>query len=590
MRPVHLSLLSLLALVVFGASCSPSPLSHEGFTPAGDAGSTDAAGGAGAPLHMKLTWMQAPQSEILQCHYLKVPNDVAVEIGEINVQFPAGSHHVHTYHSIDPSTANVPDHVEDCEAVDWTVWGLTVGVQTTSIDWKLPKGVTVPMVPHEQLMVQVHWLNTTDQPINREIDITFSPAAYSDQHLGVVFGVARDVYMYPMQTKKVGNWAPIPSGVNITAMMGHYHDRGTHYQVDLRKQGESSGQLIYQAATDQTFQFQIYDTPPVTQPGQGLAFECDYLNDTQAPITWGANTTDEEHCNMAAYFYPAYPPLSHLALSGDIAAATVTPNTMAPGAPAQGQVTLVQQAGQLGVQVTLIPSSPGALTVPDMVQVPAWGMGATFTVAANTAGTSTLGFTTGQPPITTPIVVQGPAMQGAPGLVLSEVYYNPTGSDPTGLQWVEIANIGSAPIDLSGYSLGAGGPTYGTSRASVGSMMLPPDGCLVVGGPLDLPPSDPQANVFTVAEPFSPTLPTGATPGNGVALFNVPVGQPLPAGAVPVDAVVYGTANTNQLVGPNGQPATPVAAVVPGASLEMTTSWQSQPVPPPGICRVSHAP
>jgi hypothetical protein len=443
-------------------------------------------------------------------------------------------------------------------------------------------------------MVQVHWLNTTNQPVTRQVDIYFYPAAYSEQHLGVVFGVARDVYMYPMQTKKIGNWAPIPSGVNITAMMGHFHDRGTHYQVDLRKQGESSGQIIYQAATDQTFQFQLYDTPPVVQPGQGLAFECDYLNDTQAPITWGANTTDQEHCNMAAYFYPAYPPLSHLALSGDIATATVTPNTMAPGSPSQGQVTLVQQAGQLGVEVNLIPSALGMLTVPDMVQVPAWGMGATFTVTALAPGSTTLGFTTGNPPITTPIVVQGtptPPMQGAGGsLALSEVYYNPTGSDPTGLQWVEIANVGTVPVDLSGYSLAAGGSSYGAIRASLGSMMLPPDGCLVVGGPTDLPTANPQANVFTVAEAFSPNLSTGATPANGVALFNVPVGQPLPAGAVPVDAVVYGTANTNQLVGPDAQPATPVPSVGPGTSLEMTTSWQSQPVPTPGICRVAHAP
>jgi hypothetical protein len=68
----------------------------------------------------------------------------------------------------------------------------------------------------------------------------------------------------------------------------------------------------------------------------------------------------------------------------------------------------------------------------------------------------------------------------------------------------------------------------------------------------------------------------------------VPISQPLPSGA-PVDAVVYGTANTNMLVGPDGAPATPVSGVPPGSSVERTKDWETQPTPTPGVCRVTHA-
>jgi hypothetical protein len=177
---------------------------------------------------------------------------------------------------------------------------------------------------------------------------------------------------------------------------------------------------------------------------------------------------------------------------------------------------------------------------------------------------------------------------GGGGLVLSEVYYDPA-SGPAGWQWVEIANVSDAPVDLSGYSLAAGGAAYGTVRAGLGAIVLPPDGCLVVGGPNGLPAPDPAAQSYTVAEQLTPAIPTSTAPASGVALFDVPVSQALPAGAVPVDAVVYGASNASGLLGPDGQPAVPVSAAPCGASLERTTSWQTQPTPTPGICRVSHA-
>jgi hypothetical protein len=564
---------AVVVLLALAFSCAaPSSPGFDSWTGLpSDGGSVE----AGASVVAHVDWHQDPYSEILQCHYLKLPNDAAHEIGHIKLTFPEGSHHVHVYHA----AVDVPDHVENCTAIDWTTWSLVVGAQTKSVDWTLPEGVTVPLDPHEQLLVQVHWLNTTDQPIDRTATIELEPAAYSNAHLGVVFGVAKDVYMVPGQTKTVANWAPIDPGVNITAMMGHFHGRGTRYSVDLRRHGETSGTVVYQATNEQTFEFETFDPAPVPTDGQGLAFECDYDNTTTNTITWGANTNTQEHCNMAAYYYPATPPLSHLYLSGEIGSATVSSSQVVVGQSLQGHVELAEQAGQAGVDVELLPSS-GLLPMPGTVHVAPWTTGADFQLQGMTSGAAMLNATTGSALTTIPITVAG--------LALSEVYYKPTGADPVGLQWVEIENIGDAPIDLSGYSLAAGGGMYGVTRATLGSFVLPPTGCLVVGGPDGLPASNPQAGVFTLSELFSPALTTVDTPANGVALYAVPLSQPLPAGATPLDAVVYGTANTNMLVGPDGAPATPVPGVAAGSSLERTKDWETQPTPTPGVCRVSH--
>jgi hypothetical protein len=583
MRAIRVWLLAGALAALHGFACQPR--ASGGFT-APDAGPGD---DAGAPITQAITWHQDPDSEILQCHYFKLNTDAAAEIARIKVDFPQGSHHVHVYHA----SVDVPDHVEDCTNIDWTTWSLVVGVQTTPIDWTLPQGVTVPITPHEQIMVQVHWLNTTPQPIDREVDLSLYPTETSTAHLGVIFGVSKDVYMEPGQSKSVSNFDPIPAGVNITAMMGHFHARGTHYAVDLRKAGESSGDSIYEASDEQTFEFKRYDPPPVTQSGQGLVYQCDFTNTTTGVLTWGANTATQEHCNMAAYYYPATDPLSHLYLGGEIATASATPGTVPVGGSADAHVQLEEQAGPLGVDVVVQQPSGSGLSAPAGVHVPGWAWGADFTVQGTAPGSTTIGLTTGAgvTPLLVPVFA-GDA--GAPdggaggGLVLSEVLYDPT-SGPAGWQWVEIANVGATAIDLSGYSLAAGGAAYGTVRAGLGSVILPVDGCLVVGGPNGLPAPDPAAGTYTVAEAFTPPLPTSSTPASGVALFAVPLAQALPAGAIPVDSVVYGTTNTSGLLGPDGQPGAPVPATPPGSSLERTTAWQVQPTPTPGICRVSHA-
>src|SRR5579859_1483802 len=584
MRPALPWPLAALVLVVLGIACG-RPSRREFTTPGALPSASSTGGGAqGDPITASIAWHQDPDSEILQCHYFKLPNDTAAEIARIELTFPAGSHHVHVYHA----AVDVPDHVEDCTAIDWTTWSLVVGAQTKPIDWSLPAGVTVPLAPHEQLLVQVHWLNTTSQPIDRTIDLAFHPTDVSTAHLGVVFGVSKDVYMAPGESKSIADYCPIAAGVNVAAIMGHFHARGTKYTVDLRAQGAASGQVIYEAADEQTFEFEQYTTPPVPQAGQGLVYQCDFVNTTNGVITWGANTQTQEHCNMAAYYYPATPPLSHLYLSGEIASATAQAATLTAGQSASAHVQLVAQAGPQPVDVVL--AAQGAeVSAPGVVHVPPWAWGADFALAASQPGSTSLSLTTGAAVTTLPLsVVGGPGAAGGAGLALSEVLCDPA-AGPAGWQWVEIANVGGAPVDLSGFSLAAGGSAYGTTRAALGTMVLPPDGCLVVGGPNGLPAPDPSAGTYTVAEQLAPPLATSVVPASGVALFQVPLAQALPAGAVPVDAVVYGASNASGLLGPDGQPAPTVSAAPRGASLERTTGWAPQPTPTPGICRVSHA-
>src|SRR5215472_12922457 len=114
MAYVRSAVVALFALASGSLSCTSNP--HGGFA-TDDGGAPSSEGGSGGNgFIVNVDWHQDPQSEILQCHYLKVPNDAPAEIGHLKLTFPQGSHHVHVYHA----SIDVPDHTEDCTAIDWS--------------------------------------------------------------------------------------------------------------------------------------------------------------------------------------------------------------------------------------------------------------------------------------------------------------------------------------------------------------------------------------------------------------------------------------------------------------------------------------
>ncbi|MEM8962923.1 MAG: lamin tail domain-containing protein [Acidobacteriota bacterium] len=179
----------------------------------------------------------------------------------------------------------------------------------------------------------------------------------------------------------------------------------------------------------------------------------------------------------------------------------------------------------------------------------------------------------------------GSGSGGTPDLVLTEVYYDASGGD-NGLEWIEIKNIGTGSADLSGYSLGWGGGdyTYGTLQLSG---TLAAGAVFVVGGTTSN--GDNHNPTFDQSANFSPDLQNSGSVADGVALFDVPETS-ITALTVPIDAVVYGTTNSNGLIDETGSASTPEVGDAPaGDSIERTDaagSWQIQGTPNPGSSSV----
>jgi hypothetical protein len=161
--------------------------------------------------------------------------------------------------------------------------------------------------------------------------------------------------------------------------------------------------------------------------------------------------------------------------------------------------------------------------------------------------------------------------------------YDPSGAD-SGLEWVELVNVGDTAIDLAKrpVSLGWGGTTYTSGQMTLDSGVIEPCAAFVVGGPSS---GANNANpTFDLVREFSPGIQNSGTLADGIALFNRPA-EWVSAATVPADAVVYGGSNDNCLLDASGVCTSPHVADAPSGQtierLDEAGTWQVQATPTP---------
>ncbi|MCX4246313.1 lamin tail domain-containing protein [Paraliomyxa miuraensis] len=266
------------------------------------------------------------------------------------------------------------------------------------------------------------------------------------------------------------------------------------------------------------------------------------------------------------------PTLSPSALAvplSDMADLTVTLNLPAPA----------------GGQVVDLSIAPGACaSVPANVVVPASMLSATFTVTTGACeGDETVTAAIG--PATSDAVVSVIDSPVFPNLILAEVYYNHTGTDDQ-FEWVKIYNGTGAAVNLAGHSLGWGGSNYIYGTLNLAGTIDPGE-CFVVGGPMGNADSGfPGAAMFDQATDFNPDIQNSGATADGVALFDVPAAM-VGAATVPIDAVVYGTNNTNGLIDETGMAAAVDVENAPAADSirrQADGTWAFEANPAPLAC------
>lgn len=301
-----LPLASALAL----AACADSPDGDDGVL---------APPPPGRGVQFTMTHHLAPGVEGEWCRFVRAP-DTGLWVERDEVRFTAGSHHFLLFET---SYDQIPTQTDDGRPVDtsgvfdcstgatdgWSVTKLVGGSQNGSGDSMLafPDGVAMAVRPGAVLLMNAHYLNASDGPLDPEVRINLWSRPRSEVTTeGDLLFLYNPVIKVPAQGDGRARWrCPVHADLTIANLQSHMHRRGVGFQAAL-----VGGATLYENDHWQDVPVARFDPGLVVRAGSVIDYHCDYHNPEDRTVYQGARSTDEM-CMLIGSYYPADPRTAH---------------------------------------------------------------------------------------------------------------------------------------------------------------------------------------------------------------------------------------------------------------------------------------
>lgn len=244
-------------------------------------------------------WHVPANSETYLCARVTVPNDVALH--EFHSLSPPGTHH--SLLSLARGTV-ARDGVTQCDATTNAPNGLfAAGVGTN--DFALPDGLAIRVRAGEQLLLNLHLFNSSDQPLEGTSGtlVRTLPDEQVQQSVEVVLAGTFNLEIPPGRNIEQSGSCTMVDDFTLVAVSAHMHKHGVHMKVVA--ESSLDGTVVLHDG-DYSFDSQlIYPIEPVhMKRGDLVKVLCTYDNLTDSTLQFGTSTLDEM-CFSELFRYPA---------------------------------------------------------------------------------------------------------------------------------------------------------------------------------------------------------------------------------------------------------------------------------------------
>jgi len=268
----------------------------------------------------------AAGTEMQSCYFFNIPGNAGddVWVDHYEMAQTTGSHHmnifrVNTLKNLMPTSDGSPVVNGECfVSSNWSDWPLVVNSQQdATTDWRLPAGVGAKFKAGDLIMLQTHYVNATTQktPAKAKVLVNFNfPKTVPQNEMSTLFATNQNIRVCPGESDKsfTKTCTFKASGVHVIAANGHFHSRGTKFQImPVDEQG---------ALRDVFYTSTVWDDPPMTRDidiplpdNGGVAWTCTFdapAGSCGNPMdsccyTFGGHVDAQEHCNAFVYYWGA---------------------------------------------------------------------------------------------------------------------------------------------------------------------------------------------------------------------------------------------------------------------------------------------
>lgn len=263
-----------------------------------------------------------PGVENTQCMRVRLGNAGPIDVGRMVNTISSSSHHF-VVSTVNEEDAGPEELVPfDCAPFRAPLTGFPLMItQAKRDEMQLPDGVGFKFVDDQMIHLELHYINTTTEPVDIVAQADFYPIAEGTtvEEAGVLLVGSLDIDIPPLADHTLGPlYQAVPEeylDVDFYAMTGHTHQYGTDVTV-----GTAAGEgmpMDPKYAPDEFVWDEpeiVFFDPPFRVPQDGgFSFSCSWRNTTSEVLSFG-ESANEEMCFFWTYYFPrkqARPVLLH---------------------------------------------------------------------------------------------------------------------------------------------------------------------------------------------------------------------------------------------------------------------------------------
>jgi hypothetical protein len=254
-----------------------------------------------------------PGEEHTRCVVKRLNNPNPIHVGTIHNQLNDGSHHLIVYKVGDTMEQTTPfDCQPFTDLLDPSKGTPLMISQKKDDTLTLPKGVAFNIDANQMVRLEMHYINTTPNPLQVSATSTFVSMDDKDfeNEAGFLFVGDPDINIAPQSSFTLGPiYTPEPAmlaGSKYFGVTGHEHHFGTSVTVATTTGKTGTDTPIYDVpGWSWSEPKTVYLDPPATIPtGGGFRFTCSWNNTSANNVKFGESANDEM-CFFWTYYYPS---------------------------------------------------------------------------------------------------------------------------------------------------------------------------------------------------------------------------------------------------------------------------------------------
>ena len=263
-------------------------------------------------------------TELHRCIYAQFPSDRGViAVPRVESHYTPGSHHLLAYRS---ELTAIPENrtgLLDCYESGATAAqrGSYYEAQEPEENRELPKGIAHLFQPGEVLILEAHYLNSTDHDLDAHVEMITHTMNADDvkQEAGTIFFNNVNIMVPPMGKSHSEMTCTLPQDIHLAQLWSHMHARGVKFVAETsdedaaKKLGTLYEELDWAEPRPRA---DPSDPAAVLRAGSTIKFGCDFQNDTDKVFRFGQSADTGEMCILHGMYWPRMPRAAETCMGG----------------------------------------------------------------------------------------------------------------------------------------------------------------------------------------------------------------------------------------------------------------------------------